>query len=92
MSSEATAQHKKNYDGKPYWQLVMIGEGRTTSKESIGPNYMRHSGMFVSKDDASQQITEPDSVRMGDEGFDRLRRSRRIPSAMREQLKIKRVV
>jgi hypothetical protein len=77
--TEATAQHKKNYDGKPYWQLVMIGEGRTTSKESIGPNYMRHSGMFVSKDDASQQITEPDSVRMGDQGFDQLRFTPGLP-------------
>jgi hypothetical protein len=53
--SAATAQHKKKYDGTLYWEIVMIGEGRTTGSESILPA-LSDSGMFVSKDDASQQV------------------------------------
>jgi hypothetical protein len=34
----------------------MIGEGRTTGNESISPTALSDSGMFVSKDDASQQV------------------------------------
>ena len=69
--TEATAQHKKNFDGTLFWQVVMIGEGRTTGNESISPSYMPNSGMFISKDDATQQISPPDSVRMGEAGSDR---------------------
>lgn len=54
--SEATAQHKKKYDGTLYWEIVMIGEGRTTGNESISPTAFSDSGMFFSKDDASQQV------------------------------------
>jgi hypothetical protein len=69
--TEATAQHKKNFDGTLFWQVVMIGEGRTTGNESISPSYMPNSGMFISKDDGTQQISPPDSVRMGEAGSDR---------------------
>ena len=70
--TEATAQHWTDYDGTVYWNVVMVGEGRTTGKESISPSYMPDSGMFVSKDDVTQQITMPDHVQMGEgEGFDR---------------------
>ena len=69
--TEATAQHKKDYDGTLYWEVVMIGEGRTTGDESIAPNYMPSSGMFVSKDDITQQVSEPHIARMGDGGYDR---------------------
>ena len=69
--TEATAQHKKNFDGTLFWQIVMIGEGRTTGNDSISPSYMPNSGMFISKDDATQQISPPDSVRMGEAGSDR---------------------
>jgi hypothetical protein len=44
----------------------MTGEGRTTGDESISPNYMAGSGMFVSKDDVTQQIAEPYVARMGE--------------------------
>ena len=77
--TEATAQHKKNYDGKPYWRVVMIGEGRTTGEESISPSYMPNNGMFLSKDDLSQQIIMPDMVRMGEEGYDRHRFTPGLP-------------
>jgi hypothetical protein len=63
--TEATAQHKKKYDGTLYWEIVMIGEGRTTGNEPISPTALSDNGMFVSKDDASQQVKLPESVRMG---------------------------
>jgi hypothetical protein len=50
----------------------MIGEGRTTGTESSSPKYFRDDGMFVSKDDGTQQVVVADSVRMGDgRSFDR---------------------
>jgi hypothetical protein len=64
--TEATAQHKKDFGGSPYWEVVMIGEGRTTGTESSSPKYFRDDGMFVSKDDGTQQVVVADSVRMGD--------------------------
>jgi hypothetical protein len=70
--TEATAQHKKDFGGALYWEVVMIGEGRTTGTESSSPKYFGDSGMFVSKDDVTQQIVLPDSVRMGqDRSYDR---------------------
>jgi hypothetical protein len=72
--TEATAQRKKDFAGGFHWELVVIGEGRTTGKESISPSYVGNGGMFVSKDDASQEVVLPDSVRMGHNlGFDRHR-------------------
>jgi hypothetical protein len=69
--TEATAQRRKDFDGTPFWRVVMIGEGRTTGEESISPSYLPNSGMFISRDDVTQQISQPDSVRMGEEGYDR---------------------
>ena len=76
--TEATAQHKKNYDDTLYWEVVMIGAGRTTGNESISPNFMSSSGMFVSKDDATQQTSAPEIARM-DEGSDRHRFTPGLP-------------
>jgi hypothetical protein len=78
--TEATAQHKNYFGGAPYWEIVMIGEGRTTGNESISPSYTANSGMFVSKDDLSQEIAMPDSVRMGEtRGFTRYRFTPGLP-------------
>ena len=78
--TEATAQRKRNFDGTFSWELVMIGEGRTTGKESISPTYIGNSSMFVSKDDASQEVVLPDSARMGhNRGFDRHRFTPGLP-------------
>jgi len=78
--TKATAQHKKNYDDTFYWELVMIGEGRTTGTESISPSYTGNGGMFISKDDVSQEIAMPDSVRMGEsQGFTRYRFTPGLP-------------
>jgi hypothetical protein len=64
--TEATAQRKKKYDSTFSWQIVMIGEGRTIGTESSSPKYFGDDGMFVSKDDLTQQVASPDSVRMGE--------------------------
>ena len=77
--TEATAQHKKDFNGTLYWQVVMIGEGRTIGNESISPNYMPNDGMFGSKDDVTQQVSLPESVRMGGGGFDRHRFTPGLP-------------
>ena len=62
---EATAQHKKDFGGTPYWEVVAIGEGRTTGTESIYPATNGERTMFASKDDLTQEIAVPDSVRLG---------------------------
>jgi hypothetical protein len=36
--TEATAQHKKDFGGAPYWEVVMMGEGRTIGTESSSPS------------------------------------------------------
>lgn len=64
--TEATAQHKKDFGGAPYWEVVMIGEGRTTGTESSSPKYFGADSMFVSKDDVTQQVVVSESVRMGE--------------------------
>lgn len=64
--TEATAQHKKDFGGAPYWEVVMMGEGRTIGTESSSPKYFGDDGMFVSKDDDTHQVVVPDSVRMDD--------------------------
>jgi hypothetical protein len=64
--TEATAQHKKDFGGAPYWEIVMIGEGRTTGTESSSPKYFGADSMFVSKDDVTQQVVVSESVRMGE--------------------------
>ena len=69
--TEATAQHWTDYDGAVYWKVVMVGEGRTTGKESITPSYMPNTGMFISKDDVTQQISQPELTRLGEEDFSR---------------------
>jgi hypothetical protein len=78
--TEATAQHKKNYHDTFYWEVVMVGEGRTIGTESISPSYTGNGWMFISKDDASQEIAMPDSMRMGEsQGFTRYRFTPGLP-------------
>jgi hypothetical protein len=79
--TEATAQHKKDFGQTPYWEVVVIGEGRTTGKESISPLTTGESTtMFASKDDMSQEIEVPQSVTMGrSRGFDRHRFTPGLP-------------
>ena len=69
--TEATAQHKKDWDGTFYWQVVVIGQGRTTGKESIGPSYTKDASIFVSKDDVTQHISFPESLTLGGERYNR---------------------
>jgi hypothetical protein len=57
--TDATAQRRKDFDGTPFWRVVMIGEGRTTGKESISPGYLPNSGMFISRDDVRSSSVNP---------------------------------
>jgi hypothetical protein len=77
---EATAQHKKDFGGTPYWEVVAIGEGRTTGNESISPVTTGENTMFASKDEVTQEIELPESVRMGrGQGFNRYRFTPGLP-------------
>jgi hypothetical protein len=78
--TEATAQHKKDFGAATYWEVVAIGEGRTTGKESIAPNFTGDSTMFASKDDVSQEVELPQSLLMGGgNGFNRQRFTPGLP-------------
>ena len=78
--TEATAQHKNDFGSTPYWEVVVIGQGRTTGKESISPDTMGDSGMFASRDDVSQEVELPQRARMGEgRGFDRYRFTPGLP-------------
>ena len=67
--SEATAQPQERYDGQAIWEITMIGSGRTTGEVSIAPQ-VSGNGMFVSKDDTSGQIVEPDRLELGPADLD----------------------
>jgi hypothetical protein len=79
--TEATAQHKKDYGADtPYWEVIIIGEGRTTGKESISPNITGDGGMFATKDEVSQEIEVPQSAQLGEgRSFDRHRFTPGLP-------------
>ncbi|GAA2093964.1 hypothetical protein GCM10009841_04070 [Microlunatus panaciterrae] len=63
--SEATAQRKKDFDDTYYWEVIMVGTGRTTADESIAPEYSGSSGMFVARDPNSSQTQDPESIKIG---------------------------
>lgn len=67
--SEATAQPKQDFDDQPIWEVTMIGTGRTTGDISIAPQ-VSGNPMFVSKDDASGEIVEPDRLELGPADLD----------------------
>lgn len=58
----ATAQQRTSYDGRVTWRLTVLGEGRTTGEETMAPPHDGTDGMFVSRDDASGEIQEPDGL------------------------------
>lgn len=63
--ANATAQHVKDFGGETYWQVSVIGTGRTTGTMSITPNYA-DNGMFVSRDPKSPEVQVPTGQRFGD--------------------------
>jgi hypothetical protein len=71
--SEATVQQAKKADGTISWKVRVLGQGRTTGKEAIGPTYVTSpNGIFVLRDPVTGQIVIPDGERYGsDTGFDR---------------------
>ena len=62
--SEATAQSRERYDGQRIWEVTVIGSGLTTGDVSIAPP-VNGNPMFVSKDDVSGEIVEPDRIELG---------------------------
>lgn len=63
--TEVTAQRTKEFDGTISWELTAIGTGSTTGDSSIAPNATGKYGMFVSKDDASGEVEEAASDKIG---------------------------
>jgi hypothetical protein len=63
--TSATAQQRTRYDGVVTWRVTMTGEGRTTGKVTIAPEYSGDYGMFVAKDDASGEIQVPQGQTFG---------------------------
>jgi hypothetical protein len=66
--TEVTAQRNTDFDKSVYWKLTALGTGRTTGSITIAPDTSDNDTMFVSKDDASQQIETPSSAHFGADG------------------------
>ena len=64
--TEATAQQRRDLDKKLIWEIVVIGQARTTGDETIAPNYYGDAGMFALRDVASNTIASPKSARIGE--------------------------
>jgi hypothetical protein len=65
--TEAIAQPTRDTDGVvTKWEIVVIGQARTTGDESIAPNYFGDHGMFVIRDPASTMTAVPESAAIGD--------------------------
>jgi hypothetical protein len=71
--TEATAQQQRDLDGNiTTWEIVVIGQARTTGDETIAPDYFGDSGMFALRDLASGTIVSPKNAMIGevnDRGF-----------------------
>jgi hypothetical protein len=68
--TEVTAQRNTNFDDTVYWKLTAIGSGRNTGSITIAPNVTGNHTMFLSKDDASQQVETPSGADFGtDRGY-----------------------
>lgn len=70
----ATAQQTRDAGSRTtVWTVTVLGEGRTTGKESVAPEYVTTpDGMFALKDPGSGRIVYPTSTRVGSgEGFRR---------------------
>ena len=65
--TEATAQRKRRFDGPIYWQLTVRGTARNTGTESLAPKAVGPDAMFVSKDEVSGEIQEPQGAAIGPE-------------------------
>jgi hypothetical protein len=65
--SEVTAQRRERFDDTFYWQLTVVGTGRTTGDESIAPR-TGETGTFVSRDTRSGETQVPSGVRYGVSG------------------------
>lgn len=81
--TEATVQRAKDpATGGPVWKVTVLGEGRTTAKESTSPEIVgTGNAMFALKDPGTGQVAVPTSSRLGaDDSFDRLNFTPGLPS------------
>jgi hypothetical protein len=79
--TEATAQQQRDSNGVvTKWQIVVIGQARTTGNETIAPKYDGDYGMFVIRDMASTATATAESATIGDqEGIGDVVRTRLVP-------------
>jgi hypothetical protein len=79
--TEATAQQQRDSNGVvTEWNLVVIGQARTTGNQTISPKYDGEYGMFVVRDPASTATATPESAKIGDqEGIGDVGRTRLVP-------------
>lgn len=61
--TEATAQ--ANSGVVPTWEIVVIGQARTTGDETIAPKYSGNDSMFAIRDLATNTTADPKSVGIG---------------------------
>ena len=66
--TEATAQQKHDYSTKgTKWEVVVIGQARTTGNESIAPKYYGDYAMFALRDPATTTAVLADQATVGDQ-------------------------
>jgi hypothetical protein len=66
--TEATVQQTEKYGIKGGWEVIALGQGRTTGKESISPSFIEgDSGMFALKDPGTGRVAMPFVQRFGNE-------------------------
>jgi hypothetical protein len=65
--TEATAQQQRDLDGNiTTWEIVVIGQARTTGDETIAPTYFGDGGMFALRDLTSGTIVSAKSAMIGE--------------------------
>lgn len=62
----ATVQKKKDYDDALLWEVVVIGSGRVTGDEAMGPSSL--NGFFAAQEPVSGQVVEPKDQQYGPPG------------------------
>lgn len=67
--TKVTAQRKKDFDDTHYWEVIVLGQGRTTGDEAISPDYSGNDGMFVARDPNSPEVQSADITVFGNGGF-----------------------
>lgn len=62
----ATVQKKKDYDGTLSWEVVVVGSGRVTGDQAMGPSTL--DSFFAAREPVSGQVVEPKDQQYGPPG------------------------